>query len=181
MKTILIVFSLLFILTFVSEAQDKQNNTEPDSVNILVFQNKYSPEKIEILKAGRRVHLKLGRVHNKIKKYSIRGKLTSITDTMLVVDNLYRVKFSYDSISDYRFNIHPFQKFILGTAGLGVFLFGLELAVGASVVLPELPGVTIFFASIGVIGDVIIYKALTKKKHPVNSWNVSIKKMKRNK
>lgn len=178
---ILIVFSLVLSLPVISYGQDKQINTQTDSVNVLVLQNKKNPENIEILKSGKRVNIKIKSTHNKGKNISIRGKLTAIKDTSLIIDNKYRVKLRSDTILDYRFNNHPFRKLILGTAGIGVFLFGVEFAGLMTVLIPEYPGLAIFYGSIAIVGDVMLYEALTKNKHPANCWNVSIKKVKKHK
>lgn len=169
-KKILIGGGIVYFFLIISSAY-----AQTDSVNVLEFQNKKNRENIHVLKIGKKIKLKLKKGSH---SYSYKGKLTAITDTNFIINNKYRVTPGSDSILDYRFYNHPFQKIILGTAGVGVFLFGTEWTLLAIVLIPELPVFAISYASIAVIGDVIFCKALTKNKHPIKNWNVSIKKIK---
>ena len=143
-----------------------------------MFQNKKNPKKTEILKTGKTIHIKHKSAHYGDKDYSIRGKLTAITDTSLVIDSKYIVLGS-DLISDFRFNNHRSEKILQGTAGVIVFYFG-SLFTFLLIALPPEPLVPIvFLGSVAVVGGITVGAAFTKNKHRANSWNISIKRIKK--
>ena len=173
MRKLFTVIAFLFFLLNLSIIVSKIY-AQTDSVNVLEFQSKKNPENIEILKTGKRIRVKLKKDNN---SYSFRGKLTAITDTNFVINNTYRIRFRSDLITDFRFNNHNhlFGKVILGIAGAGIFISFADLTAAATVVIPEWPVFAILFASIAFVGDIMLYKALTKNKHPVNNWNIDRK------
>jgi len=157
-----------------NDLQVIQNETGSDiycSYSYLSYKN------ILLLKPGKRINVKLT-LENKC--WSHKGKITAITDSTLVINYKDHVKLDSVLIQDYRFNNHPIGKIILGTIEVGVFLYGTAWTFFAEIMGDGDPRGAMIFASATILADAILFKAtFSKRKHLLNKWNISIKKVKR--